>query len=445
MFENLTDKLQSVLNALSGRGKLSDADVSDALRDIRIALLEADVHFKVVKEFLVRVRERAVGHEVSRALNPGQQVLKIVHDELVTTLGQPESLHTGGQGPAILMLVGLQGSGKTTTAAKLARRLRSEGHEPLLVAADPHREAGVHQLQDLGSQVDVPVFVGKEEVPALCSQSLEYAESRGHKIVIFDTAGRLHLDEEMMLELSSIRDITKAHEVLLVADAMTGQEAVHIASGFHDQVGLTGLIMTKMDGDARGGAAISMRAVTGLSIKFLGTSERLDGIELFDPARLANRILGMGDMIGLIERAEAVYDNQQAETLEAKMRTAEFDLEDFLSQMGKIKSMGPAGQLLDMLPGVQKSTSQLSSQQVDNQLLRVEAIISSMTPHERHNPRMMNASRKRRVAAGSGTQVQEVNRLLKQFRQMQDMMKSIGKRGKGRSKSGRLMVEGFGM
>lgn len=445
MFDNLSDKLQSVLKKLSRRGKLSEADVESALREIRIALLEADVHFKVVKAFLARVHERAVGQEVSRALNPGEQVLKIVHDELATTLGEPDNLDLGGPPPRSVMLVGLQGSGKTTMSAKLARRMRSEGHEPLLVAADPYRPAAVDQLQVLGSQVDVPVFTGGDAPPILCARALEHATSMGHKLVIFDTAGRGQIDEHMMLELKDIRDRTQPQEVLLVADAMTGQEALRIAEDFHAQVGLTGLILTKMDGDARGGAAISMRTVTGVPIKFLGTSEKVDGLEVFDPTRLANRILGMGDVIGLIERAEAVYDQKQAEILETKLRNAEFDLDDFLDQMGQIRRMGPAGQLLDMLPGMGQITAQLSADHIEVQLRRTEAIISSMTPCERHNPRLMNASRKRRVASGSGTQVQEVNRLLKQFRQMKDMMKRLGKGGKGGSRGGVPMLQGLGL
>lgn len=445
MFDNLSEKLQLVLKELSRRGRLSEGDVNSAVRDIRLALLESDVHFKIVKSLVSRVAERALGQEVSRALNPSQQVLKIVHEELVSSLGLPEKMDLSGDTPRIMMLVGLQGSGKTTTAAKLARRLRSEGHDPLLVAADPYRPGAVDQLQTLASDVDVPVFVRSDPPPILCARALEHAVSIGHNLVILDTAGRLQIDDEMMLELIDIRERIQPKEVLLVADAMTGQEALNVADGFHGQLGLTGLVLTKMDGDARGGAAISMRSVTGVPIKFLGTSEKLDGLETFDPARLANRILGMGDVIGLIERAEAVYNEKEAEKLDEKIRKAEFDLEDFMEQMGQIRRMGPAGQLLDMLPGMGQVAAQFSPNQMDNQLRRTEAIISSMTPYERQNPKLMNAKRKRRVASGSGTQVQDVNRLLKQFRQMKDMMKRLGKGGKDYSGVRPSMLQGLGL
>lgn len=445
MFDNLSDKLQSVIKELSRRGKLSEADVDSALREIRLALLEADVHFTVVKQFLVRVRERAVGQEVSGALNPGQQVLKIVHEELAVTLGKSDELDLKGQTPRKVMLVGLQGSGKTTMAAKLARLLRTKSHNPLLVAADTYRPAAIDQLQMLGAQIDVPVFSTSGSPPVICSDALEHAASVGHNLVIFDTAGRLQIDDKMMLELEVIRDRTQPNEVLLVADAMTGQEALSIAQGFHDRIGLTGLILTKMDGDARGGAAISMRTVTGVPIRYLGTSEKLDGVESFDPVRLAKRILGMGDVIGLIERAEAISDQKQLDKLETKLRKAEFDLEDFLHQMTQIRRMGPTGELLNMLPGMGNTVPKLSPQDVDMQLSRTEAIIRSMTPYERQNPRMMNASRKRRVASGSGTQVQEVNRLLKQFRQIHKMMKGIGKVEKGQGRHRSSMLKSFGL
>ena len=432
MFETLSGKLQNIFEELTRHGKLSEADVDVALREIRVALLEADVHFKVVKDFLSRVRERAVGHEVSRALNPGQQVIKIVNEELIATLGEPEDLALGGQPPRVLMLVGLQGAGKTTMAAKLARQLRSEGHRPLLVAADPYRPAAVEQLQTLGEQIDVPVFTGSEAPPELAAKAVKQAASVGQTLVILDTAGRLQIDDEMMSEVAAIRDRTQPDEVLLVADAMVGQESVRIADGFHKQIGLTGLVLTKIDGDARGGAAISMRWVTGVPIKYLGTGEKIEDLERFSPDRLASRMLGMGDILGLIEKAESVYEEGEARKLEKKLRKAEFDLEDFLEQIRKVRDMGPAGQLMDMIPGMGAMAGQVEPQEMEKQFSHTEAIVSSMTPSERRNPRMMNASRKRRVASGSGTKVQDVNRLLKQFRDMQKMTKQMTKRGKGR-------------
>ncbi|MFQ5625749.1 MAG: signal recognition particle protein, partial [Methyloligellaceae bacterium] len=433
MFETLSGKLQNVFQELTRRGKLSEADVDVALREIRVALLEADVHFKVVKDFLGRVRTRAIGREVSRALNPGQQVIKIVNDELIATLGEPEALQLSGQPPRVVMLVGLQGAGKTTMAAKLARQLRSSaGFKPLLVAADPYRPAAIDQLQTLGAQIDVPVFTGAEAPPELAANAVKHAASVGHTLVILDTAGRLQIDDDMMAEVAAIRERTGPDEVLLVADAMVGQESVRIAEGFHSRIGLTGLVLTKVDGDARGGAAISMRAVTGVPIKYLGTGEKIGDLERFSPERLSSRILGMGDVLGLIEKAEAAYEETEARELERKFRKAEFDLEDFLEQMRKVHEMGPVGQLLDMVPGMGRMTAQVDPQQMDKQFRQMEAIISSMTPHERRNPRVMNASRKRRVAAGSGTEVQMVNRLLRQFRDMQKMMKQMTKRGKGR-------------
>ncbi len=432
MFETLSGKLQNIFEELTRHGKLSEADVDVALREIRVALFEADVHFKVVKDFLSRVRERAVGHEVSRALNSGQQVIKIVNEELIATLGEPEDLALGGQPPRVLMLVGLQGAGKTTMAAKLARQLRSEGHRPLLVAADPYRPAAVEQLQTLGEQIDVPVFTGSEAPLELAAKAVKQAASVGQTLVILDTAGRLQIDDEMMSEVAAIRDRIQPDEVLLVADAMVGQESVRIADGFHKQIGLTGLILTKIDGDARGGAAISMRWVTGVPIKYLGTGEKIEDLERFSPDRLASRMLGMGDILGLIEKAESVYEEGEARKLEKKLRKAEFDLEDFLEQIRKVRDMGPVGQLMDMIPGMGAMAVQVEPQEMEKQFSHTEAIVSSMTTSERRNPRMMNASRKRRVASGSGTKVQDVNRLLKQFRDMQKMTKQMTKRGKGR-------------
>jgi signal recognition particle subunit SRP54 len=429
MFETLTEKLQTVFQQLTGRGKLSEADVDAALREVRLALLEADVHFSVVKDFLGRVKARAVGAEVSKALSPAQQVIKIVHEELMATLGPGEALNLTGPKPRAIMLVGLQGSGKTTTAAKLARKLMREGERPVLVAADPYRPAAVTQLQTLGESLNVPVVTGPEAPPDLCARALQSAADGGATAVIMDTAGRLQMDEPLMAELQAIKRRTSPVEVLLVADAMTGQEAVRIAQGFHQQVGLTGLALTKADGDARGGAAISMRSVTGVPIKFLGVSEKLDGLEVFSPDRLASRILGMGDILSLIERAEATLDVQQAQKAAERLLSASFNFEDFLEQMRQVKKMGPIGQLLDMIPGMGQLSAQISPQEAEGQMRRTEAIINSMTRQERRSPELLNASRKRRIAAGSGTTVQEVNALLKQFKDMQRLMKQMGKRG----------------
>ena len=429
MFETLSDKLQAVFKQLTGRGKLSEADIEAALRQVRLALLEADVHFSVVKDFLGRVNERAVGAEVSRALSPAQQVIKIVHEELIATLGPGEPLNLTGPKPRAIMLVGLQGSGKTTTAAKLARKLLAEGERPALVAADPYRPAAVAQLQTLGASLNVPVVSGPEAPPDLCARALKSAAEGGVSAVIMDTAGRLQIDEPLMAELQAIKRRTSPVEVLLVADAMTGQEAVKIADGFHRQVGLTGLVLTKADGDARGGASISMRAVSGVPIKFLGIGEKLDGLEAFSPDRLAGRILGMGDVLGLIERAEASLDVQQAQKAAEKLKSATFDFEDFLEQMRQVKKMGPIGQLLDMIPGMGQVASHISPQEAEQQMRLTEAIISSMTREERRSPEILNGSRKRRIAAGSGVSVQQVNSLVRQFKDMQRLMKQMGKRG----------------
>jgi signal recognition particle subunit SRP54 len=424
MFQNLSEKLQKVFDRLSRRGKLSEADVDEALREVRLALLEADVHFSVVKGFLDRVRARAVGAEVSRALNPAQQVIKIVNEELVATLGEAGRLNLRGPQPRVVMLVGLQGSGKTTTAAKLARRLRSQGERVMLVAADPYRPAAVQQLQTLGADMDVPVFTGEARPPELCAQAVRAGEKQGQTAVILDTAGRLQIDEDLMRELVAIREQARPVEVLLVADAMTGQEAVRVAEGFHKQVGLTGLILTKVDGDARGGAAISMRAVTGVPIKFLGVGEKTDALEAFEPARLASRILGMGDLLGLIERAEAM-DRATAEKAAENLISGKFTLEDMVTQLREVRKMGPIGQLLGMVPGLSGPKMQVDEQAAEQQLKRTEAIINSMTPRERRNPDVLNASRKRRIAAGSGTTVYEVNQLVRQFKEMQRMMKQL--------------------
>ncbi|HLE30862.1 MAG TPA: signal recognition particle protein [Anaerolineales bacterium] len=431
MFQNLSGRLQGVFDKLTRRGKLSEADVDEALREVRLALLEADVHFSVVKSFLDRVRARAVGVEVSRALNPGQQVIKIVNEELVATLGEPGRLQLKGPQPRVVMLVGLQGGGKTTTAAKLARRLRAQGERVMLVAADPYRPAAIQQLQTLGAAIDVPVHAGEARPPDLCAEAVRVGEKQGKTVVIFDTAGRLQIDEELMHELVAIRERTKPVEVLLVADAMTGQEAVRVAEGFHKQVGLTGLILTKVDGDARGGAAISMRSVTGVPIKFLSAGEKVDALEAFEPARLASRILGMGDILGLIERAEAM-DRETAQKSAENLLAGKFTLEDMITQLREVRKMGPIGQLLGMIPGLGGAQMQVDEEAAEQQLKRTEAIIYSMTSRERRHPDILNASRKRRIAAGSGTSVYEVNQLLKQFKDMQKLMKQMGsKKGLG--------------
>lgn len=432
MFENLTGKLQAIFRRLGKRGILRESDVDEVLREIRLALLEADVHYKVVKDFLSRVRERAVGAAITKSLEPAQQVIKIVHEELIATLGEPGRLELKGPAPYVVMLVGLHGSGKTTTVAKLARYLKQNGHLPLMVAGDTHRPAAITQLEVLGRQLGLPVHSEGQHVPPpqICANGVREARRRGYDVVILDTAGRLQIDDEMMAELEAVKRATRPTEVLLVADAMTGQEAVNIAAGFHQRIGLTGLILTKVDGDARGGAAISMRAVTGVPIKFLGSGEKTDALELFHPDRLASRILGMGDVLTLIERVEAAFDQEQAERMERKLREATFDLEDFLEQFRQMRKMGPLSQILELVPGLGKLAGNISPEETDRQIKRAEAIILSMTPEERHNPRILNGSRKKRIARGSGTTVQEVNMLLNQYRQMQEMMKRLGK-GKG--------------
>ncbi|MGQ9554524.1 MAG: signal recognition particle protein [Anaerolineae bacterium] len=433
MFESLTEKLQRVFSDLSRRGRLSEDDVNAALREVRLALLEADVNYRVVRDFVARVKERAVGAEVSKSLSPAQQVVKIVNEELIRTLGQNAPLNLGGQPPHVIMLAGLQGSGKTTMAAKLAYRLRNEGYKPLLVAADIYRPAAIEQLIVLGKQVDVPVYTGaKGQNPVqIAKGALTEARNRGFTVVILDTAGRLHIDEAMMAELVSVRAATNPAETLLVVDAMTGQDAVRVAEEFNQAVPLTGLVLTKVDGDARGGAAISIREVTGVPIKFLGVGEKTDALEPFYPDRLASRILGMGDVLSLIEKAERTFDRERAAEMEKKLRTASFTLEDFLEQMQQLKRMGPLTQILEMLPGMGALTKEISAQDTDKQIRHIEAIINSMTLEERRKPEIINASRKRRIARGSGMTVQDINDLLQQFRQAQKMMKLLS-RGRSR-------------
>ncbi len=432
MFESLGNRLQTVFDNLKRRGKLSEADVDVAMREVRLALLEADVNYKVVKSFVARVRERAIGQEVMRSLTPGQQVVKIVRDELVTTLGEPGRLNLGMQSPAVIMLVGLQGAGKTTIAAKVALHLRRQGSRPLLVAADIYRPAAIDQLQTLGRQLDIPVYSeGTQANPTdVAANAVRHARNEALTTVILDTAGRLNIDAQMMDEIKAIKARVNPIETLLVADAMTGQEAVRVATDFHAAVPLTGLVMTKIDGDARGGAAISMREVTGVPIKFLGTGEKLSALEIFHPDRLVSRILGMGDVLTLIERAQEEMDQEEAQRAGQKLLEGDFNLDDFLKQMQQIKKLGPIGQLLEMIPGMNKMAQDVDLSSAEGELKRIEAIIRSMTPEERRNPRLLKASRKRRIASGSGTTVQDVNILLRQFRDMQEMMKSLGRGGR---------------
>ncbi len=439
MFETLTDKLQNIFDNLAKHGKLSESDVNIAMREVRLALLEADVNFKVVKEFIARIKERAVGAEVMNSLTPAQQVVKIVNEELIELLGKPVALNLSGQPPHVIMLVGLQGAGKTTMAGKLALRLRKAGQRPLLVGADIYRPAAIQQLEILGRQIDIPVHSEGTETPAstIAKNALRFARDKAYNVVIIDTAGRLQIDEQMMQELEQVRLIAKPIEVLLVVDAMTGQEAVNVAEGFNQRVPLTGLIMTKIDGDARGGAALSVREVTGVPIKFLGTGEKLADLEPFQPDRLASRILGMGDVLTLIERAQGNITEEDAAAMEQKLREGEFDLEDFLQQLQQIKKLGPLTDLLGMIPGVNKMMKDVDPQMAEGSLKKTEAIINSMTRQERHRPDLLNASRRRRIATGSGTSVNDVNMLMKQFRDMQKMMKQMGIMGGGKKRRGR--------
>jgi signal recognition particle subunit SRP54 len=428
MFESLSARLQGVVAQLRGKAKITEADLDSALREIRLALLEADVNFRVVKDFVARVRERALGADLLSGLNPGQQVVKVVHDELVATLGgERKQLDLAGN-PSVLMLVGLQGSGKTTTAAKLAVRLRKEGRKPLLVAADIYRPAAVDQIVQLGDQIGVEVHSRPVGTPALevARSGVEVARQRGRDLLILDTAGRLHVDDAMMDELVRIAGTVTPTETLLVVDAMTGQEAVRVAEAFHSRLPVTGLILTKLDGDARGGAALSIRSTTGLPIAYIGTGERPDGLEPFHPDRLAQRILGMGDVLSFVERVQENVDRDEAERVAQRMMEARFSLEDFRSQLGQIKKMGPIGQLVELLPGASQMASAAQAAVDGGELKRIEAIIDSMTPQERRHPELIKASRRRRIALGSGASTADVNRLLKQFADMQRLMRSFG-------------------
>lgn len=444
VFGNLADKLQATFKKLTGKGKLSEADVNEAMREVRIALLEADVSYKVAKDFIAKVKERAVGSEVLESLSPGQQVIKIVNEELTALMGSEQAkLAVASKPPTVVMMVGLQGTGKTTSAAKIANLLKKQGRRPLLVAGDVYRPAAIKQLEVLGESLNIPVFsLGDSVSPVKIAQEAhEHAQKNGNDYLIIDTAGRLHIDEALMDELKNIQAAVPPHEVLLVVDAMAGQDAINVAQTFNEQLGIDGLVLTKMDGDTRGGAALSAKAVTGKPIKFVGMGEKADAMEPFHPDRMASRILGMGDMLSLIEKAQANVDAAKAKEMEAKLLKAEFTFDDFLEQMDQMKNMGSMQDLLSMMPG--GLGKQLKNVQVDEKEMgQVQAIIQSMTPEERRRPEIINGSRRQRIAKGSGTQVQQVNRLLKQFEQMKKMMKQMsamtgntkggkGKKGKG--------------
>ncbi len=439
MFENLTERLSGIFENLRRRGRLSEADVDAAMREVRLALLEADVHYGVVKQFTNRVKERAVGHDISRALNPAQQVIKIVNEELIQTLGPPSSLQLKGERPYVIVLVGLQGSGKTTAAAKLAKRLRAMGERTMLVAADPYRPAAVTQLQTLAEQIGVPVFHDADLTPPkLAEKAYQTARKGGVSVVILDTAGRSQMDQDLMDELRAIEKKVPVTETILVVDAMIGQEALNVAQGFRQALPLSGLFLTKIDGDARGGAAISIREVTGIPIKFLGVGETIDAIEEYNPDRLASRILGMGDLLGLIEKAESALDQQEAEEQAKRLMRGEFTLEDFARQLKQMRKMGPLAQVMEMLPGQMGQVArQVDPREAEDQLKQIEAVINSMTVEERRSPKILNASRRRRIARGSGLEVQVVNQVMKRFRETQRLISTLQKSGgKG---LGRLM------
>ena len=425
-FESLSEKLNAAFKRLRGKGRLTGADVKEAMREVRMALLEADVSYKVVKEFTASVTERACGADVLEALSPAQMVVKIVNEELCRLMGSENAkLNISPKSPSVVMLVGLQGAGKTTNAAKLAAYMRRQGKRPLLAACDIYRPAAIKQLETVGKQLDIPVFqMGKTDPVDIAKAAVAHARSHGNDLVFLDTAGRLHIDETLMDELKNIRDAVEPAEILLVVDAMTGQDAVKAASAFDDALGVTGVMLTKLDGDARGGAALSIRAVTGKPIKFIGVGEKLDMIEPFHPDRMASRILGMGDVLTLIEKAEQSYDEKKALEAAERMKANRFTLTDYLDQMGQLKNMGDLESIASMIPGM--NAGALKGAKIDDKLMsRQEAIILSMTPAERENPSLLNSSRKKRIAAGSGTQVVEVNRLLKQFEAMQQMMKQF--------------------
>lgn len=434
MFESLSQRLQDTFDQLGRKGRLTEKDIELGLRTIRMALLEADVNYKVVKSFIAAVRVKALSAEVQRSLTPSQQIVQIVNQELVHLLGAAAPLAFSGQAPHVLALVGLQGAGKTTMAAKLAVHLRRKGHSPLLVAADVQRPAAIAQLETLGTQIDVPVYSehDSKSVLKIVMTAVDYARKKAHTVVVLDTAGRLQIDDGMMGQLEEIQRIVKPVETLLVVDAMTGQESVNVAAGFHRSIPLTGVIMTKTDGDARGGAALSLREGTGIPIKFLGTSEGMDGLETFQPEGVASRILGMGDMLALIEKAESMVDAEEARKFSQKMAGEGLNLEDFLVQMRSMKKMGSLLDIFKLVPGAQRLAGEVDEEEVNSKLKQSEAIISSMTPQERRSPRLLNGSRKRRIAKGSGTSVEEINILLKEFRQSHKMLRKMGLLGKPR-------------
>ena len=439
LFENLSDKLQGTFKRLRGRGKLSEADVTEAMREVRMALLEADVNFKVVKELINRIKERAIGEEVMKSLTPAQQVIKIVNEELTELMGGSQSkILIASKPPTVLMMVGLQGAGKTTSTGKLALHLRKQGKKPLLVAADVQRPAAIAQLETIGKQLNIPVYsdrVSKNPVE-IAKAAMAEAASKLYDIVIIDTAGRLHVNEELMEELVTIKKQVKPHEILLVADAMTGQDAVQVAESFHEKLGLDGIVLTKMDGDARGGAALSIKAVTGAPIKFVGMGEKMDALEAFHPDRMASRILGMGDVLTLIEKAQTEMDTAENEKMAKKMMKDGLDLNDFLSQMQQIRKLGSFKDILGMIPGMSKM-KELKDVDLDGKdIKKIEAIIRSMTMAERTKPSLIDGSRRKRIAAGSGTQVQDVNQLLKRFEETNKMMKQFTGMNKGKKKGG---------
>ncbi|WP_028611066.1 signal recognition particle protein [Paenibacillus harenae] len=427
-FESLSNRLQNVFSKLRGKGKVSEEDVNEAMREVRLALLEADVNFKVVKDFIAKVKERAIGLDVSKSFTPGMVVIDIVNKELTELMGGTQSkLVKANKPPTVIMMAGLQGAGKTTTTGKLAKLLQKSNNKPLLIACDIYRPAAIKQLQVLGEQINAPVFsMGDQTSPVeIARAGLQHAKENGNDYIIIDTAGRLHIDEELMEELKQIHQTTKPDEVLLVVDAMTGQDAVNVAKSFHEQLELTGVVLTKLDGDTRGGAALSVKAVTGCPIKFAAMGEKIDSLEPFHPERMASRILGMGDMLSLIEKAQSNIDADKAKEMERKMRTAEFTFDDFLEQMEQVRNLGPLDQIMDMLPGMNKMKGLKDMKVDEKQIGRVEAIVRSMTKEEKQKPELLNHSRRKRVAAGSGTTVVEVNRLIKQFDDMKKMMKQF--------------------
>lgn len=440
VFESLSEKLQNALGKLRGKGKLTEKDVDAAMREVRLALLEADVNYKVVKDFINKVKERAVGTEVMESLTPGQQVIKIVYEELTKLMGEKEAkINFASNPPTVILMCGLQGSGKTTTSGKLALNLKKQNKRPLLVACDVYRPAAIKQLEVVGEKVGIPVFtMGNKVNPVdIAKAAIEHGKKHGNDVIIIDTAGRLHIDEELMEEIENIHSAVNPHEVLLVLDAMTGQDAVNVAETFNNRLGITGVILTKLDGDARGGAALSIRAVTQKPIKYVGMGEKLDQLEPFHPDRMASRILGMGDVLSLIEKAQAAIDEKKALELEKKIRTQQFTLNDFLDQLERMKSMGPLDQILSMIPGI--NSKALKGLNVsEKEIVKIQAIIQSMTKKERENPDIIDSSRKRRIAQGSGTTVQDVNKLLKQFKETRKMMKKFADMEKAMKKRGRF-------